>query len=309
MVQYAASDIAEVVFIEEAAFGTQPIAGAWLQFGNPTGFGFEPQYTVHRKRGLGHQKPTAFKKIKEFWRGRVDFDVLVKDTSPVYNWSAILDMIINKTGANIPADQGNFMSMGAKIDIATDEFYALNGGKLDSLTVGGSAVDDVIKASIEGIFQSGDYSETDYVTGTATRTAEIDSATVAYGDCDVLWGVDASEATILSRLNSWSWNFTRAHRMRGTLAGATTKYREFVGVQQDITASLNIDFDSKTELEYLIDQTGFSLILKVPTGTGGVQIDCDGGKFVSGQLPVRELDLLGVTLNAEFTQVTVTDIA
>jgi len=313
MTQRGVFDVIEALYIEESTRGTTPTTGTWKPYGLPTLVDPRRAATKIRRRGIGTQKPTAFQTVKEHWTARLEYDLLTKETSPAYNWKDFLNMALNIDGSGNPQNQPKMFSLGAKVDLSTDEFYWLKGGSIENFEISGRDLEGTVKAAVDAVFQSGDYGITDYVSGSATRQAMPTTAAkqIAFGDIDIWYDTTTPDDadSIIHRINSWSFNFRRRLEKRGTMAGAATKWRDFVCVEQNLELELNLDFDSRTEYEHFIDDTGFYCTLNIPEASGGVKLALSGGSWVGGELPVRELDLMGVTLRGEFTQLTVTDIA
>lgn len=308
MSQRGAYQAVECLYIDEgASFGTTPTAGAWAHPGFVHSINAKRESTQIRKTGIGTQLPAGFVVAKEHWAAALEFGLVKKDASPVYNWKDFFDMIAKPT-AGVPGDTCKYFSLGYKMDLATDEFGWLKGCGIKSYKITGSDVADTVKGTVDIIAQSGSYDTTDYVSGTATRLGKPDTELVVFGDCDILYDT-ATPVSIFSRLNSFAITFTRDLQMRGSAAANGKLYREFAPKSRTYEIELGIDFDSKTEYKQFLADTGWLLTAKIPTGTGGVQLAFTGGRWLTGEKPIREMDLIDVHLKGECTGVTESDIA
>jgi len=305
--QRGAYQVPECLFIEEGTFGTTPVTGAWATPGFVHSINAKRASTHIRKTGIGTQLPAGFVVAKEHWTAALEYSLVKKDTSPAYNWKDFYAMITNPN-TGVPKDTCKYFSLGYKLDLTADEFGWLKGCGIKSFKIAGSDVADTVKATVDIIAQNGSYDTADYVSGSATRTGAPDTELVVFGDCDILYDT-ATPASIFSRLNSFAITFTRDLQMRGSDASNGKLYREFAPRARSYEIELGIDFDSKVEYKQFLADTAWLLTAKIPTGTGGLQLAFTGGKWLNAEKPIREVDLINLTMRGECTGLTISDIA
>jgi len=314
----AGYDVVETLFLEETEFGATPATGEWQATWLTTNFDPRPRPTIKEKIGLGRQLPSKYLEVKRFGEFTLEAEMLAKVTSPAYEWSKLFWFIVTDQTYGATFDLGKRLksfSLGAKLDLAADEFWHLKGCKLTRFEIRSDGVDQVLRRIASGICQNYDYTTTDYVVAPATRQSPPvpipATAYLKHGDADIM--IDAGsgygDANILySRLNSWSFIMERTLQKRGTDPTIKTLYRAFAEERCNVKMRLNLDFNSRVELEQFIDSTEIDLKLQLPTGTDGRQIIVSDGKWLEHSTPKREIDLISVDLMASFTNLAVTTL-
>jgi len=304
----AGYDVVECVYIEEPTFGTTPTSGTWKPIALVTNFDPRPRTIYKEKIGVGRQLPSKYVRVKRYAEFTINHELLAKETSPEYEWTQIWYYIITNAAYGSTFSLGKrlkTLSIGAKLDLSTDEYWLLKGCMLNRYEIASGGVDQVVTGTIEGVAQLADFSETDYVTGTATRQANPSSDYIKHGDCEItIAGND-----IYDSINSWSFVIERTIERKGKNASDGTLYRTFVPTRCDISLRINRDFDSTTELNQFLNDTEFTAVLKIPSESGGRQITLSGGKWQELSSPHREIDLIDLTLTARFTGLSVETIS
>ena len=300
-------DVTEIMVLRETTFGATLTAGAWLPVALAKRFRYE--YRPVRKPivGLNRQNPAGWTTVKELHDFTIETEALKAVASPVYDPYTMVQYIIEKLAAadGSPGFVLDSFSLGAKVDLATDEFFWLKGATLDQVDIIGRAVDDLVQYRLHGIAQSGDYGTTDYVSGTATRQAQPTNVHVPFGECDVMVG--AGPTSIIDDCSSFRLSLGRTLTPRGVDATTSTLYREFVPTKRSWTVEIERDFDDKTDFENFIDDTEVKCTIKIPSAVGGKIYTLTGGYWMPGSgVPVEELDLMSVKLIGEFAELAVT---
>lgn len=304
----AGYDVTECLYIEESTFGTTPNSGTWKPIALVNNF--DPRYrpAYKEKIGIGRQLPSKYVLVKKFAEFTINHELLAKVDSPSFEWTDIWYYIItNETyGASFSLGKRlKTLSIGAKLDLATDEYWLLKGCMLTRYEIASGGVDQVLTGTIEGIAQDASQSTTDYVTGTATRQANPTSDYIKHGDCDIL----ISDSSIYNSVNSWAFTVERTVEKRGKASSDAKLYRTFAPTRCDINLRINRDFDSTTQLSQFLNDTEFTAIIKIPSESGGRQITLSGGKWQELTIPHREIDLIAMDLTAKFTGLSVSTIS
>jgi len=298
-------DVTETVYIKESTFGTTPSEGTWLPIWRTTNFNPRIQMIYKESTGLGSQVITDFTKVKEYVECDIEHEILKKQTSPAYNWKDFYLYIVSTGQSGTPSNTIDSFSLGAKLDLATDEFWHLKGCKIQSYEIRGDSIEDIITGRISIIGQYGRHTTTDYVTGTASRQANPTSDTVHFGEADLLIG----GSSIYGDLSRWSLTFARTIERKGTDSTTKTLYKSLVETAREYTLEITRDFNSTNELSAFQNASDVSATIKLPNESGGVQIDLTDGKWERLEAPAREIDLIALTLTAKFKTLTVSDIS
>ena len=195
MAEYrGAYDLTEVAFIEEAEAtqGTTPTAGAWKPI--PVVTAFDPKFNpkIKRKVGLGNFKPVSLHTVKKEFTLDMEMDLVAKSSNPAFEWLELAYYAIsNSTFANTFAltKRLKTISVGAKYDLATDEYELLKGCMINKLALSGSAEDEnPLKMALNfDALNMVPIGTTDYVSGTATRNNAVSStqAYITMADVDI----------------------------------------------------------------------------------------------------------------------------
>jgi len=304
----AGYDVVECVYIEESTFGATPTSGTWKPIALVTNFDPRPRPIYKEKIGIGRQIPSGYTRVKRYAEFTINHELLAKESSPEFEWTQIWYYIVTNQAYGASFSLGKrlkTLSIGAKLDLSTDEYWLLKGCMLSRYEIGSGGADQVLTGTIEGVAQLATFSETDYVSGTATRQANPTSDYIKHGDCDL----KIAESSIYDSLNSWSFVIERTIERKGTDSSDATLYRTFAPTRCDISLRINRDFDSKTELNQFLNDTSFTAELYIPNESGGRKITLSGGKWQELSSPHREIDLIDLTLTARFTDLSVTTIS
>jgi len=301
-------DVVEVVWIEETSFGVTPTTGTWKHAGLPTGFEPRPQLQWKEKVGLGNQIITDNVKIKEFAELTFAYELLKEQATPAYQWTNLIAYILGETGEATTINlekRIKSLSIGAKLELATDEFWLFKGCKLNTLELSGNVeTNEPIVATLGIISQKASYGTTDYVSGTATRQAAPTTDYILPSDCDLLYG----GSSIYARLSEWRLRINRNLIKRGRDDTDKTLFRSFEEGKVEVELSIVLDFDSRIELEDFLNATKKDVAIQVPSGTGGRSINLTGGKWREATIPKRELELIALTLTAPYTDINISTI-
>lgn len=311
MSEYRAGyDVTEVAFIVEGTYGTKPTSGAWKPFGVVTKFDPHASPTIKEKVGLGRQTLSAQQIVKKAFECDIEWEVQAESTNPAFCWAERLRYILNQAayGASLSLDKRiNSQSIGAKLDLATDEFFLLTGCKCDKFEIGSEGGHSIIKVSEHLMAQNMLVNTTDYVSGTATRNAALaDSlAFIRHADCDIQINTGGGYTNLYDRVNSWKLRLTRDLSRRGSSLTDKTLYQAIIEGKMEIALDLNLDFNSLTEYTQFLADTGFDIKVSIPTGTGGKALTLSTGKWNSVGSPLNEMDTVDVSVSSKFASIAV----
>lgn len=315
MTQRGGFDVVDCIYIAEteATFGTTPTTGTWLPVWVTKLFDAKMTPIWKDVVGVGSQVVRDQIMAKSYYEFRIEYELLKKETSPAFNWVDFFKHIVASPLGYTPTNQILPFSLSAKMDLATDEFWWLKGCKQAEHAIIGTSIDDLVRGEVSGIAQDGTYSTTDPVSGTATRQAmpdwsEAGEGLISFGECDVLYD-PTTPATIMEDLSKWALRIRRTINRRGTKSTTYPKlYRAFVPVAREYILEITKDFDSLDELEDYLAGTEMKATLKIPSATGGIQFALTGGKWKTMGKPIRERDLIDLTLTGSFKTCVLSDI-
>ena len=127
-------DVIEALWLKEATFGTTPDVGEWGHFGDVTAFDPRRQATFLNRVGLGRVIEKDFILTKEWAELLLEIDILKIDTPNGHEWVDILNyaMGLSAPAATIDLERKiASLSIGAKLDLDTDEYMLLKGLKIN----------------------------------------------------------------------------------------------------------------------------------------------------------------------------------
>jgi len=274
--------------------------------GLPVGFDPRPRPQWKKKVGLGKNIITKLLKVKEFAELTLAYELLAKDTSPVYQWTTFLSYILGDDGEGTTiVDEKHIqpVSIGAKIDLTTDEFWHLKGCKLNTLELRGNVLtNEPVTATCGILSQIASYGTTDYVSGDATRGAAPDTDYIYPSDCDL--EIPAA-SSIYGKLSEWTLRINRNLIKRGRDDTTKTLFRSFEEGELEIELGIVMDFESKTELDDFMGATPRTATLELPSGVGGRAITLTNGYWRDMSIPKRELELIALNLTAQYTDISI----
>jgi len=305
----AGYDVTEVMWIKEATFGSTPTSGEWLHAGNPIGFDPRHRPIYKRRIGLGRQYPSAFDLVKKYAELTLEYELMKKDTTigSEYEWTELIAYIFGETGnaATITLEKHiSPLSIGAKLDLATDEFFLLAGSKLTEIEIR-SAIEEVVSCRASTLSQKMTHGTVDYVSGTATRKTFPTTDPIYFSDLDLTY----KGSSILDSIQNFAFRIRRDIQRRGSDSTDKKLYRAFEEQGLSIEFEITRDFNSTTELTDFLGDTAFNVNIDIPSGSGGRRIELSGGKWQELAPPKRELELINVTLRAEFAGCQISTIA
>jgi len=292
-------DVTEAMFITEGtSWGTKPITGAWLHFGVPTLFDVQRRPIFKRKIGLGRQYPSDLILIKEYAELRVEAEMLAIDETvgSEYEWLDDYNYIwgLSVVAATIDLEKHmGSLSIGAKLDLTTDEYILLTGAKQIEYAII-AVVDQPVIKRINFIAHPYTHTEVDYVSGDATRKTFPDTSYIKFGDCDFL-----CPSSVLDRIQRFELIFRRDIQRRGNNATTPTKYGKFAEVGMAIEVNVTLDFDSTSELDDFLGDTPRDITIKIPDVVDGREINLPSCRWREMRKPIREVDLIELALTAE----------
>jgi len=298
-------------FITEGTFGATPTSGTWPPVSLVKSF--EPRYMPNFKPkvGIGRQNPSNWTLVKEYYEFDLELEVIKREAAG-YNFWTLPQYILEIGGGPTDGSPDNVLesfSLGAKLDLATDEYWHLMGCMLDRVDFIGSSVDDLVTMKLHGIAQDGDYTITDPCTlGSASRgDPPTDLYQIGMSECDVLYSkVPAAVSSIMDDISSFRLSMIRTLDKRGTDGTTDTLYRAFVPKDRRWEVEIMKDFDSRTELEHFIDGSRVDCSIEIPNESLGIVFTLEDGYWQSPSgVPVRELDLLNLRLVGEFSEISV----
>lgn len=306
MSEYRAGyDVSEVAFIAESVFGTKPTTGAWKPFGVVTAFKPSPNPTIKEKVGLGRQTLSTQQTVKKNFELEIEQELVVESTNPAYHFMerfryVTTDSAYGNTFAlsnRIPSQ-----SIGAKLDLTTDEYFLLTGCKCDRLELRSGGVDSIIKMVEHHQVQNLTLGTTDYVSGSATRNSAVSNALayIRHADCDLQIDTGGGYTNIYDRINSWTVRVTRDLKKAGSNLADKTLWAAFPEGKTTVEVDLNLDFNSRNEWTQLLADTEFDLKLSVPSGSGGKTVTFTDGKWNRLDSPHSEMDLIDINVSAKF---------
>jgi len=298
-------DVTELVWITETEWGVTPTTGTWKPVGGFESFTPEPRPVLTEKGGLGSQTVTDQQLVKLSGRFTIEHELKEKVTDPAFDWYNLLDTIVNKDGSGNPQNYPKHFSLGAKLDLATDEFWHLKGCTIEEYTVEGRSADDTIRGRITGIAKQPIYGTTDYVSGSATRQSEPSSDAIVFGEADV---EVPDGSSILGELISWSLTLRRTLTLRGADSAEPTLYGSIVPSKREYTLRIARDFRDKAEVENFINATERTAALEIPSASGGWNLALTGGRWRAMTKTFRDLDLIGFSFEGRFSGLVVTAI-
>jgi len=307
MTYRAGYDVTEIVYLKESTYGSTPTSGSWVSVSKPRTF--TPRVTMVNREavGLGFQQTQQFLKTKEYVEAEFEGLIQKKSASgPAWNWKDFFLYIVAAAQAASPTSRIDPFSLGAKLDLATDEFWHLRGCKLRSFEIRGDAVDDLLTYRCGVVGNYGRHTTTDYVSGTASRAGNPTTDPVAFSECKL----EVPDATdILPDISRFGFTFTREVELRGTDATTPAKYANAVEGEREMRLEITKDFEDATEVTDFQASTERTMDLRVPLASGGVSLACSKLRWLTLEPPHRELDLVELTLTAKCTGLTVSDIA
>lgn len=309
-------DCLELLWIAESAYGTPPTTGEWKQIGLPATFLPSLQPQRRDRTGLGVYQPTDFDTTKRFGIFSVN-QVLLHDYEangdPTWEWMDFLLQIIGAETAGIPTKAAHipFYSIGARIDRpSADEYWLMFGAKHQQVTIHGE-IEDALQGRLAGWAQYGSKSITDYVSGTATRqaAAAVAGNPILFSDCDIDYmptGYTPGSESIIDKVQSFDLILSRVLERKGSDATTKIYYRELGEVSFDVAVNIVLDYIEETEIDDFIAETEFTMRFDIPeTASHGIRMELTGGKWMTQEQELREVELISVPLTARFTNITV----
>jgi hypothetical protein len=308
MTEYRAGyDVTECLFIEEATFGTTPTTGTWKPMWLVNNFDPKHRPIQKPKIGVGRQLPSSYTEVKKYAEALIELEMLAKQGSPAFEWTDIFYFICTNSayGATFNFDKRlKSLSIGAKLDLTTDEYWLLKGCKLTGFEISGE-LDNPLKARINVLSQIDSFGTTDYVSGSATRQANPTSEYIKHEDCDIT----IAASSIIERLNNWTLSGRRTIERKGKSTADAKLYKAFVERDAELSLRVNLDFNSTTELTQLLSATEFTATVSIPSGATGRLLTLTNGRWAEHASPHRELDLISMDLTAKFSGLAVSTIA
>ena len=295
----AGYDVTEAMWIKEATFGTVPTTGAWKHLGHITMFDPVRRPTYKERIGLGRQYPSNLELMKEDAELSVEFGALLKSVASgaEYEWMDLYALMWGEDDAAATVDLEKHeasMSVGAKLDLATDEYMLVKGAKFQEARIIAEHGPEPIRQILSFLGQKHTHGTVDYVSGTATRKNFPSTLLMKFADTDLLY----NGASIIERLQSFEFTMRRKLDKRGGYPAEKTLYSKLSEMELSMDVSITLDFDSTPELNDFMGDVNRDILIKIPSGTGGRQLNLFSCKWREMRKPQRELDLIELRLTA-----------
>lgn len=299
--QRAGFDVTEAMFIKEVTFGTTPITGAdkWRHFGNNLLFDPVKRPVFKPRVGLGAQKASALTLAKEFAELSLEAEILKKSAvaDAEYEFCDFFALAWGEDANAATIDLEKHiasMSIGAKLAVTTPEYILCKGSKFESAEIKGS-IEDPIRFAASVIAQKYSYGTTDYVSGTPTRKNFPATDRIMWGDIDFWYG----GSSLLDKIASFDFSMRRDMEKRGSNATTKTLYGKFAESGLSMEIAVALDFDSMTQLTDFLNETPKEILIKLPLASGGRIIALPDCKWREMRKPLREQDLIELSLTAD----------
>lgn len=295
----AGYDVTEAMWIPEANFGAIPQTGIWKHFGDCIVFDSVRRPLYKPRIGIGRQYPKELVMIREFAELNIEINLLKEDETEgeEHEW---LELYVYMWGEDALAATVNLekhegpMSIGAKLDLVTDEYLTLVGNKFSEVTLRAN-LDDPVKLLGAFVAQRLTHGTTDYMQGTASRKTFPTTSYLKLADCEFKY----NGASILTRLQSFEFRMRREIDKRGSDATIKTLYAKFSEVGLAMEVSVVLDFDSTGELTDFMGDTTRDIEIHIPAESGGQKITLPTCQWKELRKPIREVDLIELRLVAE----------
>lgn len=279
-------DLTQLDIIDETAEGTLPTAGAWMPLVplfKRARFGIGENRVVQR----GNKQTIAIDKRVKKW-GVFEFDLLLFKYAagpPIWDWWNIINKALYgaATGAQVlrPAS----ISLGAKLNRTTPEYWTFSGIKLEQAVLRGSFIEGEAILSIRGISRKVSFNTTNYIQGTATRNADPSSTPmVPASDISILLdGTDRS-----TELDNFNLTISRTYKMSGRDATDGINFREFTPQTFDAKLEVQQDPLRSEHMTKFVDDTAITCEVKAQNSASGKQIQFTASKHKGSEQEYSE---------------------
>ena len=158
--------------------------------------------------------------------------------------------------------------------------------------------------------QKGNFSTSDYATGTSAHAAAKGTLTpIMSTDCDVTYAATGETGTsIRNKISELTFRINRELRRLGSDPEDVSMYRELGEGDMSLEVDMTIDFTTTDEYDDFTANTSFTLEMDIPSGTNGKRIELTGGKWFTAEPNLRLTEPVTVPLHGEFTGITVTTL-
>jgi hypothetical protein len=307
----AGYDVTEVAFLEEDVFGTKKTTGAFKPI--PQVVLFDPQVnpTKRPKTGLGRQIAASIPTVKKNFDLQLNMELVTKSTSPAFEWNELFYYGLSNGAYGDTyslTKRLKSITLGAKLDLATDQFWTCTGNKLNTMELGCPDITDVLKLNMGFFVQNAVFNETDYVSGALTRQGAVaaNQPSLRLGDLDMELDSGGGYSSLISRVNSFNLRVDRTLQRRGNAASDKQLWAAFVEGRCNVVLAMNLDFNSINEYTQTVGDTEIDFKITIPDASGGRIITLSDGKFTRFRTPHREVELIAVPVELQFTDIGLT---
>lgn len=274
-------DVLELDQIAESVDGTLPTSGNWQRLAlayQKAKLGIAENRITHYGNS---QSLSIDKRVKKWGIYELDLLALKYSASPLWDWWSFVKNAFYGTAVEpaAPSLRPGTVSIGAKLNYATPEYWTLRGCKHTQVQLLGNMTQGELKMKVSGMARFATLDTTDYIQGSATRlTAPAKDPIIPANDVTILLdGTDRS-----TEIEDFTLTLARTYKQSGRDSSDGAAYREFV--PNTFAGKLELKQDplrSEHLTKYLAD-TGITCEIRAQNSTNGKKIQFTAAKHRKG---------------------------
>lgn len=297
-------DVLEVDHIVEAADGTLPTSGNWTRYNlafQRAKFGIGENRIKH----YGNSQTLSIdKRVKKWGLYELDLIALKYSASPLWDWWTVVKNAFYGSASEPapPALRPGTVSIGAKLNYATPEYWTLRGCKHNQIQLIGNMTQGELKMKVSGMSRFATLDTIDYIQGSASRlAAPAKDPIIPANDVTILLdGTDRS-----TEIEDFTLTLSRVLKQAGRDSSDGAAFREFVPNTFEGKLELKQEpLRSEHMTKYLAD-TPITCEIRAQNSTNGKKIQFTAAKHQKSDQEHQEqvapsmlsLDIVGSTFS------------
>lgn len=297
-------DVLEIDTIPESSDGILPTSGNWQRYA----LAYQRAKFGIGENRIGHygnsQTLSIDKRVKKWGLYELEFLLLKYSASPAWDWWSVVKNAFYGSNSEpaAPATRPGTVSIGAKLNYATPEYWTLLGCKHTQVQLIGNMTQGELKMKLSGMSRFATLNTTDYVQGSAARlTAPAKDPIIPANDVKILLdGVDRS-----TEIEDFTLTLSRTYKQAGRDTNDGAAFREFVPMTFEGRLELKQEpLRSEHMTKYLSD-TAITCEIQAQSSTNGKKITFSAAKHHKGDQEHQEqvapsmlsLDIVGSTFS------------
>lgn len=292
-------DVTQIDTLNEVTDGTLETSGVWT----PLALQYErAKFGIgqNRSKHFGNSQTPTIDKRTKFW-GLYELDLVPMkySASPAWDWWSIVKNAFYGTGVEpaAPALRPSTISIGAKLNYTTAQFWTLLGCKHTQVQLSGKMTEDPLSLKISGMSRFATKNTTDYVQGSATRGADPPKEEII-PSTDVSIFLDGTDKS--SDIEDFTLTLARGYKQLGRDSTNGLAFRAFAPRSFSGKLELNMGSTSLAQMDKFLADQNVTCEMRVQNSTGGKKIQFTAGKHQgadqehkSEELSMLKLDIDG----------------